>query len=1033
MNDIVITSDCNINILDGKKINLNGYSLTIKNQFDGAMYINGDSSSIYTTNTSEGTTNQIIVDCPYSAVIFEDGIIAEGITKNVIDENQQEIINSAYKYIFANIQNVGINDFYNLSVEEINISNHECDFETHSNDTYGCIYTHTDLEFIYNYLSYDLDISYESLNPNILSNNGNLLNTDQTSVVRLGISINEETRYIDVHVLNTEDYDKAALNVMLEYLDRYYGEELNEDGTVVEGSYLHTFDGPLMLPRFDTYFNQEYYYTLSDGKTIDTSEIYHSTRDEILSGDYFELINADGTDSVEKDYYVLLIDSKIKYLHLATSGGAYITLSIKQLAADTLEDNSSYAEGFLRDLYGNQIDIYEEEDKPSGYTETYLLETPNADIYSYGKISSVSYELLGNIDNTYEIVNGKTTNGAVWKMLRYNTASTVKPNVTQTIFLQATFDFYEGDDPVIQTSIVFNLDHDDESFGFDDFIQYYTFFDREFTISCNNYTYHNFDIPFTFGNKLPAFNFKVYEKVYYEELDEYVYSEVNKNLFTFYLVDGETNINIDELIYKNPNAGDVINAAVSSGLARLRVDINPYYVNTNTTEYKFIYVPIYTSGSDAYYIWNDGSGSKQYKTLYEDTSLEEANRQWVHINPTTTVTLADNTTFTYVLNIDMERYEYISELTVPGLLRYQCSNSVITEEFYDYNLYMLVYEKMYGDTYVEGETFIETDLTYLVTEISLATKTYETLRGINHLKNVKILNLNGFALLAGDGKFYTQNIDGAYYLTHEINNMNEITYLSQMTGLEQLYLQNSGIQDYAMANTSLPNGNSNEFLSILANLSNLRILDISNAEGSTTMLNRIYEFTALEEFASLQTVYVGNITFESDFEILGIDIGAAFEPMSNSLYGSGGAVNIGVVTTLEARGCTVVGYKANSADFSSAIFAIANLQYQNQVPKNVALATVLSQYSQGNSAAIANQYGIVTFTDLSHLMDAGSLQLTFSSIEFIVDTSVPEEQRTTFTVRVTYTYNATTTNFWGQQENETGSIPFDSTYKVERY
>ena len=96
-------------------------------------------------------------------------------------------------------------------------------------------------------------------------------------------------------------------------------------------------------------------------------------------------------------------------------------IPVMQLAADTVEDNSSYAEGFLRDLYGSQIDIYVDENKPSGYTETYLLETPNADVYSYGKISSVSYEIIGDTYNTYEIVGANyLTNYSQYLITSFN-------------------------------------------------------------------------------------------------------------------------------------------------------------------------------------------------------------------------------------------------------------------------------------------------------------------------------------------------------------------------------------------------------------------------------------------------------------------------------------------------------------------------------------------------------------------------------------------------------------------------------------
>lgn len=1086
LSNITITSDCNINIATGKKIDLNGYSLTIDNVFDGAMYINGDEGSITSTNTIENTINDVIVNCPYSAVIFENNVIDEvNVEKIVISENSTEIINSAFRFIYANLHNIGVNEVYSIAYNEARVSNHECSVAgTHTDNSYGCLYTYTDLELIYNYLTYDLEISYLSGDTSKLSNEGNIVeDITESSIVPLTITIEGVPRTIDVHLVEEADYGLASLNVINEYLYKYYGQELSEDGTLVENSYLYQFDGPLMLPVYDSYFNQSYVYTLSDANTQTDSTIYVSSLDEVLSSDYFELINADKTDSTEKDYYILYIDSKINYLSINVVQGPYISLPIKQLGADMLQDNESYAAGFMRDLYGNQIDIYEEEDKYSGYTETYLLTTPNADVYTYSKISSVTYSILGDSDGTYEIVTGKVENGAIWLLLRHNVNATVKPNITQTIFLQAEFDFAEGDDPIVQTSIVFSTKkQDDDSFGFDDFIQFYTYFNREFIISSNNFTYNDFSIPFSFGTNPPGFTFKVYEREFDETLNDYVYRECNDGLFTFKLVyedgtNGEVTYVIDELIKSGTNPGTIIHTAISTGTARLVVDINPYYINMNTTEYKFIYVPIYYSGTTAYYLWDDGTGSKQYNTIYPsvDANGNVLELEWVRILPEKYINAdEEEVEYDYVTEEAVEGCDYISELSVPGIVRYQCSSSIATtgadgdhyEQFYDYNLYKLIYDLIYEpdysegsedeNKYVEGVTFIETDLlseviynTYDETTqrnyFTLATGTYESLRGVQLLKNVKVLEFDGFYLLGGDGKLYTGS-NGVYYLTHQISNIKEITYLSQMTGLEELYLQNAGLQDYAVADTSLPNGDGNNFLGILSSLYNLKILDISNATDSTTHLNKIYEMAALQDFASLQYVDVSNITFESTMSaILGFDIGGLFEEVSNSLYGSGGAANIGVKSILQSRGVTTIGFTIRESTLSNAAYIIANLEHQELLSTNISLASVISQYVQGNTQQVYSHYGLISKYDLSSTDLRFILEL--SSVAFSVIyptdeagnvTSTAEKDIKSFKFEITYTYEAVSKGYLGDigglgSETKTGTISFAYTYKVERY
>ena len=1000
MNDVTITSDCNITIASGKAIDLNGYNLIISNPFDGAMYISGDVGSI--TDTSAVTTNNIIVNCPYSAVIFADGIIDEAsVNKTTIAESSTEVINSAFRYIFANLQNTGINDFYTTVSTETNISNHTCSMDgTHTENSLGCIYTYTDLEFIYNYLTYDLNIQYESSNVLMLSNNGNIVGDINTSsyIVPLTITIEGTSRIIDVHLITEGDYAKASLNVMTNYLHKYYGQKLDDNGNAVDGSYLYRFDGPISLPAYDVYFDKNYVYTLNGEAIVDPIATDAAT----LNSEYFELIDA-GDGKEKYDYYILYIDSKINTLTISV-GEISTSLTVQQLAEDLLMDNESYAASFMRDLYGNQIEITVNKDNYSGYTETYLLTTPNADIYSYGKINSVSYIIRGDSDNTYEIVDGKTENGAVWQLLRHNVNSTVKPNITQTIFLEASFDFFEGDDPIVQLSIIYVHDKQDgDSFGFDDFIQYYTFFNREFGLASNNYTYNDFELPFTFGTKLPAYSFKVYEKVYNDTLGKYVYQESNDGLFTFKLKSGENEYILDDLI-SSGTAGTTITNAVTSGTAKLLVDINPYYINMDTTDYVFIYVPIYTSGSSAYYLWDDksGAGSQQYTTLNDIRIATED---------------------TYVLQAAIDMYDYISLLSIPGIVRYQHTNSIATEEFTDSRLYENVYSKIYFDTYIDGTTFIETDLLAEVKDITLTTNTYSSLRGLHLLKNVSVLNLNDFTL------------SGGTLLISNVSDTTEISYIAQMTGLTELYLKNTGLRDYTTAATSLPSGSSNNFLSILAGLYNLQRLDISN-DTSISNLNRIYEFAALTEFASLKYVDVSNITFESTYgSILGFDLGAMFEGFSNSLYGSGGASNVGVKSILESKGVETYGFVAKDSSLSDVAYVISNLEYQELVSNNVSLDTVISQYVQGSStdangnknpnfADVYNYYGLKTEYDLSPDSSMTfKLSLTTVSFKVIDDYS--------FSFDITYHYVAKTSGLFPQSSE--GDVPFSYTYHVKRY
>lgn len=958
-NDVLINRDCHIN-LNGKTIDLNGFDLNVKNQYAGTFGLyNG--TIIDSSTFSEGEDvvyGKVIIDCPNAAYEFNDLIYDENIV-DIVEVSEQEVCLAAFEFMYANITNTGINNFYDSKYTESTLKS--CELCEQENSVY-CVYTYTDLDLIFNYFSYDITIDYSSVDETILTSKGRVIVADetQTTILTVNITFGETTvsRSINVHVVSEEDYVKAAASVMIKYLEKYY----------IDGEF--KFGNSLVLPIVNDYFNCDYLYTLSNGITSSTSNDYFDLN--TISGFALVSINSDITS------FTITSSDKDDGQNTYTSNA----LPVAGEASSNIDDNHSYALGVLSSLYGNQINIQTGYASSTGYTEVALLTDPS--LNGYTRLKSISYDLINNYENVYQVIDYEK-DSTHYDLLNVITEEN-PPYLGQTVFLSAEFTFVDDSVITLQVPIVYVPKALGEAEGFDSFAPYHVYFNNQFVKATNNYTIDSFNIPLCYGNNYPVYVLQIYQ--------------INEDK-TF------TPVSTTEGLFKIDWSGDS-NLSSFEADTTTNITIDPYYISQETKSYYFVYIPVN----------KDGSG----KTIYwqEDNTWDE---------DLTKITIKD-----------IENYDYKSLLTVPGIVRYQCSKTIkdedenyITEAFADKDLYALAYEKLYNEEY-NGQ-FIYTSMLSRkidIIDFSSASTSYSVVLSDAEIDNDAadegtnkvISSLRGINLLTGVIELTFEETP----LYVGTNFTSEMGYISEMTNLEILNLNSTGIYDSVEGQTGFAEGDSNQFLYILSSLTNLRELYLAN--------NKIYSFADLDLFASLQIVDVTNNTFESKINIgdgtlaqwLENYINPTLTDVTNSINGSNGAVNVSVFNNLIAKGVKVTGNGSGGEvdeEIQLIIDALISLEYQDKLSKDIPISTIYNQYSTNYST-----YGLYNSYDKK--ASRADVLFTFQYIDFESNDAQDEETKeyagTYFKFKIVYKYSCT---YLG--ETYSGNIEYTQNYRITRY
>ncbi len=949
--DVSILRDAHL-YLNNVSIDLNGYTLEFKNKYDGLFMVYG----IGTFKDSTGTNN-IYLDVPNAYVLFSDTIkVLDDIS--IIEKNISDsvLVNTAMNYIVLNLVYAGIGNINSLIGKELHYNQQLCSFE-HKNITDYCLYTYTDLLFEYNYFNHrDLNITYKSSDTNVLSDTGNIKGQGQ-AILSISISYKNLsiTKTITVHSVSEAEYAKASLINLQSYLYVNYFDD-------TENKYV--FKTSFMIPRQNEYFNQNYTITLNSGLT---SEII--INDTNLS-DYFDIFDT---------YYVLYLNSDITNMVLTSSNGsvsyASDVLPVNATSSKLIDDNYSYVLNFVVEEIGNQLMVYDDSTfVNSGYTEYDL--PLNAYDLGYTRIKSISYSLVSNDEATYKL---ETSDNYVKLSV---SKDGVLPYLGQNVFISILATFHTDETITIQIPITYAVRDTGE--GLDYFASFYTYFNNQFVYKTNNYTYNSFNLPFAYQRNLPTYTFIVYEK---NSDGSFKRVPTSDGLFTIYVVSGSSTIQIDDLTSIN------LNNFIKNSNTEVLIKINPYYINKIDTEYYFAYVPIYQNASNYYYdlSYTDENGIYQ-KLNFMNLDDVEAN-----------------------LNSRIDSYEYISHLTIPGIVRYQNANSIMEEAFESSYFYLLVYEILHFDSaYVDGKTFIQsTRLTQKIDEIVL------TSSNSNSSLSTYISSLKGINLLTGLVKL---TLTGFNFPSLGENWPINMTYISEIVSLKSLNLSNTAIYDQAESSNTFPTGTSNEFLRTLSNLNNLETLDLSN--------NKIYNFEALTNFPSLKTVNVTNNVFEatsSSFDWFN----NIFEGIVNSMYGSSGSINQATYAILIANGVTVTLGDSSitlTDDQKKIISALTSLLYQDKLSQTQSIEDAYKYIDLSN---------IINYLTNTFIIENGDTRVkyVFNEIGFSYDSTADSK----FIFHIKYSISYSTKNiFGGWSAYKTDNLPttiidYNFTYSVYRY
>ena len=428
----------------------------------------------------------------------------------------------------------------------------------------------------------------------------------------------------------------------------------------------------------------------------------------------------------------------------------------------------------------------------------------------------------------------------------------------------------------------------------------------------------------------------------------------------------------------------------------MNITINPYYIKEETLTYHFAYVPTYvgTTGNIYYY--------------------DQSNKD--------TVSSLDDIT------IDLNTYPYVSKLVVPGIVRYQSSNSIsgTVEVFADKEFYAMAYNLLNDDEYEEGKFILYSKLGNQISSIDLSqseilsfsdttAENYEdrdtyidSLKGIDLMTGINVLSFEGTDLVNGSELFII-----------------ELGYISKITQLRILNLSSTNIYDQTGSNIGFPEGENNNILETLSALTNLEELYLAN--------NKIYSFDALESFASLKKVDITNNSFESNISNSSyLDfLDDMLTDLVNSLYGTFGANNIGVIANLETNGVEVVkGTNTNGElkeEMKDIVKALSSLEHQDRLDKDADISNIFALYPTYTETDIDNSVEPTSVCNFYGISESFVMNNSGTNVVFEFVTAIFVETENGFEFQITYNWES---SGWFSQN---GTIVFDYEYKVSRY
>ena len=246
--DLIVTSDINIDLGGASNgIDLNGHNITFRNYYQGCFLVtNGTIKNTDTENASTITTDTI-----NATVIFDCNIDSTaGTVNNVLQSfNKDQIINAIYTYT-----DNCFNCFYN---EEITGGNYR-------------YYLYRDIELITTFYNFEINLSWQSSNTNVISNSGEIgaISVDTDAELTLTLSngeLNSESGGTITEPLTKTYYIKAlagdrkyiGVSEITEFLEYY-----------TFGSSKYYIYRDTELPAGNKYYNLSYSYSVVNAEDL---------------------------------------------------------------------------------------------------------------------------------------------------------------------------------------------------------------------------------------------------------------------------------------------------------------------------------------------------------------------------------------------------------------------------------------------------------------------------------------------------------------------------------------------------------------------------------------------------------------------------------------------------------------------------------------------------------------------------------------------------------------------------------------------
>lgn len=500
LSDLVISSDINIDF-NSKTIFTNGHRIEVNHFYEGVFNLyNGTVLGIDASET-------IRISTP-NAFIITDTLLLNQISVLIMDTDSERIFEAASTIIAESL--IGGKSFTAIDGDTLLNRNRYCILHDTMQEHYNCCYINSDIDLPNSLYASGAIITYESNNPQFLSNEGKVnaagIQEFETIILKATIEYNGSTKTFDftLHVYdnNTHASDIAAVAEAVENLECYYYKgELADIGKVE----LYNITEPILVTKYAYSNGKELKYeTLNaDNHVIDSSTV--------LRGENFKTPEI----AIDSGYIMTLTDA-VKKLRISTVNGDFQqVIDVNGQNSQIINDNYTTALKIAKSLYGDEIVITDyKRDQELGMTDgknyingytSQLLKTDVSEYASKYGVKAISYSLINNVEATYTL--GADENSLQLRSINY------LPNEIQKVTLKMKFEF-NTEPTIVSVNIPIRYDAQSDGDGNNiaKFLPYYNYFDRLLLSVSGGSAYKDFEMPFGYGVDGAIYFYEIYDE-----------------------------------------------------------------------------------------------------------------------------------------------------------------------------------------------------------------------------------------------------------------------------------------------------------------------------------------------------------------------------------------------------------------------------------------------------------------------------------------------------------------------------------------